>query len=233
MKKKRKEPCPFLTGAEWRWKGLVAGGRTVPAQSATLHMEPHREGMEAIQGSHQQTRLQSPQHQSLDHSSTTNAHRSSELQHSHSSLGQEHSHEHAHNPHVRHGSYVHKHRSESENAWPDPRKYNERSLFLFQLSNPLRRRAIAGDPIFHCKIGIEKDMEDRKTRRKTEPRRPRSKEQESIRSKHCFAKICQHFFKTSIHLCGGLHKLTTHSLIFFFQGSNGSGGIGLCCRGSF
>lgn len=161
-------------------------------------MEPYREGMEAIQGSHQQTRLQSPPHQSLD-SSTTNAHRSSELPRSHSSLGQEHSHEHAHN-HVRHGSYVHKHRSESGNAWPDPRKYNERSLFLFQLSNPLRRRAIAGDPIFNCKIGIQKDMEDRKTERKMEPRRPRSKEQVSIRSKHCFAKICQHFFKKHLYI---------------------------------
>ena len=172
----------------------------MPAQSATQDMESNREGMEAIQESHQQTRSQSPPHQSHDHSSTTNAHRSSELPRSHSSLGQEHSHEHAHNSHERHGSYVHKHRSESENAWPDPRKYNERSLFLFQLSNPLRRRAIAGEPIFNCKICIEQDMEDIKTERKTGPRRPRSKQQVSIRSKHCFAKICKHFFKKHLYI---------------------------------
>ena len=28
--------------------------------------------------------------------------------------------------------------------WPDPRKYNERSLFVFPLDHPLRRSAIAG-----------------------------------------------------------------------------------------
>ena len=181
----------------------------MPTQSATQHMEPYREGMEAIQGSHQQTRSQSPPHQSHDHT-----HRSSELPRSHSSLGQEHSHEHAHNPHVRHGSQVHEHRSESENTWPDPRKYNERSLFLFQLSNPLRRRAIAGDPIFNCKIGIEKDMEDGKTEGETEQRRPRSKEQVSIGSKHDFAKICKHFFKKHLYIFVVVYTINNTFLIF-------------------
>ena len=37
-------------------------------------------------------------------------------------------------------------KQEGNKAWPDPRKYNPRTLFLFSLQSPVRRLAIAGSP---------------------------------------------------------------------------------------
>ena len=61
-------------------------------------------------------------------------------------------------------------------------------------------------------------MEDRKTERKTEPRRPRSKEQVSIRCKHCFAKICKHFFKKHLYIFVWSTKVNNTLFDFFLQG---------------
>jgi len=40
--------------------------------------------------------------------------------------------------------YHHKSSKQLVTAWPDPRKYNSRSLYLFDLSHPFRRLVIAG-----------------------------------------------------------------------------------------